>query len=43
MTNDQNEYLRNWVFRANEDIAVIENLFKSEPECPQGGAIGKWF
>lgn len=32
MTNDQNEYLRNWVFRANEDIAVIENLFKSEPE-----------
>jgi len=32
MTNDQNDYLKNWVFRANEDIAVIENLFKSEPE-----------
>jgi HEPN domain-containing protein len=32
MTNDQNEYLKNWIFRANEDIAVIENLFKSEPE-----------
>lgn len=32
MTNDQNDYLRNWIFRANEDIAVIENLFKSEPE-----------
>lgn len=32
MTNDQNDYLKNWIFRANEDIAVIENLFKSEPE-----------
>ncbi len=25
MTNDQNGYLKNWIFRANEDIAVIEN------------------
>jgi len=32
MTNDQKEYLRNWIFRANEDILVIENLFESEPE-----------
>lgn len=32
MTNDQNDYLKNWIFRANEDIAVIENLFKSGPE-----------
>ena len=32
MTNDQNDYLKNWIFRANEDIAVIENLFKSEPD-----------
>ena len=31
MTNDQNDYLKNWIFRANEDIAVIENLFKSGP------------
>ena len=32
MTNDQNDYLKNWIFRANEDISVIENLFKSDPE-----------
>jgi len=32
VTNSQNDYLKNWIFRANEDIAVIENLFKSEPE-----------
>jgi HEPN domain-containing protein len=32
MTSDQNDYLKNWIFRANEDIAVIENLFKSGPE-----------
>jgi len=32
MTKDQNEYLDNWLFRANEDIAVIENLFESSPE-----------
>ena len=32
MTKDQNEYLKNWIFRANEDIAVIENLFKSDPD-----------
>ena len=32
MTNDQNDYLRNWIFRANEDIAVIDKLFESDPE-----------
>jgi len=32
MTTDQNDYLTNWLFRANEDILVIENLFESEPE-----------
>ena len=32
MTKDHNDYLKNWIFRANEDIAVIENLFKSDPE-----------
>jgi len=32
MTKDQNDYLKNWLFRANEDIAVIENLYKSSPE-----------
>ena len=32
MNNDQEDYLKNWLFRANEDILVIENLFKSEPE-----------
>jgi len=32
MTKDQNDYLKNWLFRANKDIAVIENLSGSEPE-----------
>jgi HEPN domain-containing protein len=32
MTQDQNDYLKNWLFRANEDIAVIEHLFKAESE-----------
>jgi len=32
MTREENEYLKNWLFRANEDIFVIENLFKSDPE-----------
>lgn len=32
MTKDQNDYLKNWLFRANEDIAVIENLSDSGPE-----------
>jgi Uncharacterized conserved protein related to C-terminal domain of eukaryotic chaperone, SACSIN len=29
MTKDQNDYLKNWLFRANEDIAVIKNLSES--------------
>lgn len=29
MTKDQKNYLKNWPFRANEDIAVIENLSES--------------
>jgi HEPN domain-containing protein len=32
MTKDQNDYLKTWLFRAKEDIAVIEKLFESEPE-----------
>lgn len=32
MTKDQNDYLKTWLFRANEDIAVIEKLFESDPE-----------
>jgi len=31
MTKEQDEYLRNWLFRAEEDIAVIDNLFKTDP------------
>jgi HEPN domain-containing protein len=30
MINEENEYLKNWLFRANEDIAVINNLFKTD-------------
>ncbi len=26
MTEDKSEYIKNWLFRANEDIAVIESL-----------------
>jgi HEPN domain-containing protein len=32
MTSDHNDYLTNWVFRANEDILVIEKLFNSDSE-----------
>jgi HEPN domain-containing protein len=32
MTKDQKDYLNNWLFRANEDIAVIEKLFESGPD-----------
>lgn len=32
MTKDQNDYLKNWLFRAYEDIAVIDSLFESGPE-----------
>jgi HEPN domain-containing protein len=32
MTKYQNDYLKTWLFRENEDIAVIEKLFESEPE-----------
>jgi HEPN domain-containing protein len=31
MITEQEEYLRNWLFRANEDIAVIDNLFNTDP------------
>jgi len=31
MNNEKNEYLKNWLFRANEDIAVIDNLYKTDP------------
>ena len=32
MTKEQNDYLATWLFRANEDIAVIENLYNSDTE-----------
>lgn len=32
MKKDRNDYLRNWLLLANEDIAVIESLFKSDPD-----------
>ena len=31
MTEEQNEYLKNWLFRAKEDIAVIDSLFDTDP------------
>jgi HEPN domain-containing protein len=31
MTKDQNDYLKNWLFRANEDLAVIDSLYKTDP------------
>lgn len=32
MTKAKSEYIQNWLFRANEDIAVIHNLVKSGVE-----------
>lgn len=29
MTKDKTEYIKNWLFRANEDIAVIASLVNS--------------
>ncbi|MGB8492235.1 MAG: HEPN domain-containing protein [Bacteroidales bacterium] len=31
MNKEQDEYLRNWLFRAKEDIAVIDSLFNLDP------------
>jgi HEPN domain-containing protein len=31
MNIDQVEYLKNWLFRAREDIAVIESLYNTDP------------
>jgi len=31
MIKDQNDYLKNWLFRANEDLAVIDSLYKTDP------------
>jgi HEPN domain-containing protein len=31
MTKEQIEYLQNWLYRAKEDIAVIDSLFKTDP------------
>jgi HEPN domain-containing protein len=33
MTTDQIDYLKNWLYRADEDILVIKNLFESDPEA----------
>ena len=30
MNKEESEYIKNWFFRANEDIAVINNLVKSD-------------
>jgi HEPN domain-containing protein len=30
MTKEQDEYLKNWLYRANEDIAVVDNLFNTD-------------
>ena len=35
MTKEQLEYLKNWLFRANEDINVIRYLSKTELESYQ--------
>jgi HEPN domain-containing protein len=32
MTRERAEYIRNWLFRANEDIAVINNLVAAGAE-----------
>jgi len=32
MTTDKSEYIRNWLFRANEDIAVIQSLSSTNIE-----------
>lgn len=32
MTKDRDDYLKNWLLLANEDIAVIESLFKSSSD-----------
>jgi hypothetical protein len=29
MTSDRVDYLKNWFFRANEDILVMKSLFES--------------
>jgi HEPN domain-containing protein len=31
MTKEQDEYLNNWLFRAKEDISVIDSLFNTDP------------
>jgi HEPN domain-containing protein len=32
MNKEKSEYIKNWLFRANEDIAVIKNLIESGVE-----------
>jgi HEPN domain-containing protein len=32
MTKDKNDYLRNWLLLANEDISVIDSLFREDPD-----------
>jgi len=32
MKKEKQEYINNWLFRANEDIAVINNLIKADTE-----------
>jgi HEPN domain-containing protein len=32
MTKDKSDYIKNWLFRANEDVAVMDSLVKSGAE-----------
>lgn len=32
MRDDKAEYIKNWLFRGNEDISVVEELFQSNPD-----------
>lgn len=32
MTKEHEEYLKNWLFRGKEDIAVIDSLFNTDSE-----------
>ncbi|HSV99052.1 MAG TPA: HEPN domain-containing protein [Sedimentisphaerales bacterium] len=33
MTDDLRDYVRKWLFRADEDVAVIDRLMQAEPQA----------
>lgn len=33
MTDDLRDYVQRWLFRADEDVAVIDRLMQSEPQA----------